>query len=227
MKHWLVMLLAGVASPLGAQSEPNDAAEDTRFQTIAWQPDQITPLAVPPGNRLTVMFSPGEKILNGSVAQREHFQVEMSSAADSLFITPVSQNARSRMTVQTDARSYAFELFTAPDVKPTYVVRFAHASEPQPAAAAPIERRPAGTWQMRGERNVQPARIQDDGVRTFIEFAPEQSMPAVFAVGPTGEEQVVDGYMRGEVFVIDRVHEKLVFRIDRDAATAARKRAAR
>jgi type IV secretion system protein VirB9 len=44
----------------------------------------------------------------------------------------------------------------------------------------------------------------------------------VFAIGPTGDEQVVDGYMRDGLFVIDRVHEELVFRIDKAMATARR-----
>ena len=56
----------------------------------------------------------------------------------------------------------------------------------------------------------------------MIEYAPGQSLPAVFAIGPTGDEEVVDGYMRDGLFVIDRVHEELVFRIDKAKATARR-----
>ena len=48
-------------------------------------------------------------------------------------------------------------------------------------------------------------------------------MPATFAFGPTGEEQMVEGYMRGGVFTIDRVYEQLIFRIDKDAARARRR----
>lgn len=86
---------------------------------------------------------------------------------------------------------------------------------------------PEGGWRIRGDRSIRPARIHDDGVRTYLEWRPDQSLPAVFAIGPTGAEEVVDGYMRAGVFVIDRVHSRLVFRIDRDRAVASRAGTAR
>lgn len=83
------------------------------------------------------------------------------------------------------------------------------------------------TWTVRGDRTLRPASISDDGVRTYLYWQPEQSLPAVFAVGPAGDEEVVDGYMRGGTFVIDRVHSRLVFRIDEKKAVAIRKVARR
>jgi len=82
---------------------------------------------------------------------------------------------------------------------------------------------PAVTWKVRGDRSVHPAKIHDDGFRTYLEWRPEQSLPAVFAIGPTGAEEVVDGYMRDGVFVLDRVYAELVFRIDGDKAIATRR----
>lgn len=81
------------------------------------------------------------------------------------------------------------------------------------------------SYRLRGDRSVRPLRVSDDGARTTIAFAPDQALPAVFAIGPTGEEIAVNGYMRTGEYVIDRVHERLVFRIDRDRATAERQAA--
>ena len=80
------------------------------------------------------------------------------------------------------------------------------------------------TWgyRLRGDRAVRPLSVRDNGRKTVIEYADGQALPAVFAIGPSGDEEVVDGYMRGGFFVIDRVHEELVFRIDREKATAKR-----
>ena len=64
--------------------------------------------------------------------------------------------------------------------------------------------------------------MTDDGLKTRITYAPGQALPAVFAIGPSGEEEVVNGYMRDDIFVIDRVYGELVFRIDREKATARR-----
>ncbi|RDC58908.1 hypothetical protein HME9302_00084 [Alteripontixanthobacter maritimus] len=77
-------------------------------------------------------------------------------------------------------------------------------------------------YSVKGDREVRPAAIGDDGFKTQIQYAPGQALPAVFAIGPAGEEEVVNGYMRGDFFVIDRVYNELVFRIDRKRAVARR-----
>ena len=79
-------------------------------------------------------------------------------------------------------------------------------------------------WEYRvsGPEAVRPLAISDDGERTRILYAPDQALPAVFGIGPTGDEIAVNGHMRNGVFVIDRVFERLVFRIDRARAVARR-----
>ena len=81
---------------------------------------------------------------------------------------------------------------------------------------------PYWVWRMRGDRSVRPAWVADNGTSTMIAFAPGQALPAVFAIGPTGAEEVVNGHMRGTTYVIDRVYDQLVFRIDADRASARR-----
>ncbi|OYW83702.1 MAG: conjugal transfer protein TrbG, partial [Sphingobium sp. 32-64-5] len=79
-----------------------------------------------------------------------------------------------------------------------------------------------GAYRMSGDTSVRPFSISDDGVRTFIAFGEDQAIPAVFAIGPSGKEEMVDGYIRGGVYTLDRVYNDLVFRIDEDAAKARR-----
>ncbi|TCD04346.1 hypothetical protein EYB45_08915 [Erythrobacteraceae bacterium CFH 75059] len=102
----------------------------------------------------------------------------------------------------------------------------APALDPFATAAMPLPPQPAlpqaRLYRLSGDGAVRPLRVTDDGVRTTVAFAPEQALPAVFAIGPTGEELVVNGYMRGDAYVIDRIHDQLVFRIDRARATARR-----
>lgn len=78
------------------------------------------------------------------------------------------------------------------------------------------------TYRLKGAALLRPIRIGDDGVHTYIQWGPDQPIPAVFAVDLRGVEQIVDGYMRGELFTIDSVHARLVFRIDKDKAEARR-----
>jgi type IV secretion system protein VirB9 len=79
-----------------------------------------------------------------------------------------------------------------------------------------------GRYKLSGAIELRPAQISDDGTHTYIVWAPDQALPAVFAVNAVGTEEMVDGYMRNDIFTIDRIHQKLVFRIDKKLARAQR-----
>lgn len=79
-----------------------------------------------------------------------------------------------------------------------------------------------GRYRLSGERVLRPVQMSDDGLRTYIVWGPEQALPAVFAITATGAEEIADGHMRDGVFTIDRVHPRLIFRIDKKAARAER-----
>lgn len=79
-----------------------------------------------------------------------------------------------------------------------------------------------GRYRLSGAVELRPVQMSDDGVRTYIVWSEQQDLPAVFAISTTGGEEMVDGYMRGTVFTIDRIHRKLMFRIDRKATKAER-----
>jgi type IV secretion system protein VirB9 len=79
-----------------------------------------------------------------------------------------------------------------------------------------------GRYKLSGAVELRPAKISDDGIHTYIAWAPDQALPAVFAVNAMGAEEMVDGYMRNDVFTIDRIHQRLVFRIDKKLASAQR-----
>lgn len=96
---------------------------------------------------------------------------------------------------------------------------------PAPAEGASTAEAPAPVaeshYRLSGDRALRPVRITDDGVHMYLEWSPEQDLPAVFSVGTLGEG-MVEGYMRGGIFIIDRVYGELVFRIDKKWARARR-----
>jgi type IV secretory pathway VirB9-like protein len=103
---------------------------------------------------------------------------------------------------------------------PTVAPMHAHAMQNDNELAAQEGRE----WRYRvsGERALRPEQISDDGDKTYLIWAAEQALPAVFAINAVGGEEIVDGYMRDGVFTIDRVYARLVFRIDRKVAKADR-----
>ena len=221
-----MMVLAGLmvlaSLPAMAQELP-PLRSDPRVQTVAWTQDGVIPLTMETGSSLTVILSASERIANVTVGDSSAFQVAVSGAGDSLFVKPLTAFARTNMTVMTDARRYLFVLDSSGGPGSPYVVQLSYAVAPGVRAQDPTYVLAGGTWQVTGDRNLRPFEIHDDGVKTYIQWAPDQALPAVFAITPSGGEEVVDGYMRDSVFVIDRVHPKLVFRIDGHTAIARRR----
>jgi|GEM_PF-548357 type IV secretion system protein VirB9 len=221
------LALLACAAPLAAQVFPMPGPETPRIQTAQWRPGEPVVLTALPQTALTVMLEPGEIIRRAALGGSPVWEVAVSAEADSFQITPLSGAVTASLTVETDRRVYNFQLETGDGLQAAYLVRL------QFAGGAGIAQSPSGqglieltgldwTYRLRGDQSVRPASVRDNGAKTVIEYAPGQSLPAVFAIGPTGDEQVVDGYMRDGLFVIDRVHEELVFRIDKAMATARR-----
>ncbi len=219
----LALFVAG--AQVAAQVFPIPGAETPRIQIAEWQAGEPLVLTALPQTALTVMLEPGERIQRATLNGSPVWQVAISAEADSFQVTPGLGAVPASLSVETDRRAYSFLLETGDGLQAAYLVRLQYdGGQPayQPQAQAEILSGLDWTYRMRGDRSVRPTSIRDNGAKTVIEYAPGQALPAVFAIGPTGEEEVVDGYMRDGLFIIDRVHQELVFRIDKAKAIATR-----
>ena len=226
MRRFL-LLLAGVlltASPLAAQVKPKAGTGDPRIQTIDYVPDQVFQLSATPGYALTVELSADEQVENVAVGDSGAWQVTANHRGDHLFVKAIQGGVSTNMTVVTNVRLYNFELVPSSGAD-AYTVRFRYPNSgndgfADDAASAAGQ----GRYRLGGDKALRPSEISDDGKHTYIRWPREQALPAVYAVGATGQEMLVNGMMRDDVFVVDNVAEKLVFRIDKAVATATRVR---
>ncbi len=217
------VLLLMVPLPAQGQIMPKPSMENPRIQTVRWVDGEEVVLTLLPKTGMTVMLEPGERITRITTDNSQKFDLRVSADQDSFLILPQVENAAGVLSVDTDRRNYRMRLRSSSELMAAYLVRFDYAlPELKPIAESVEDKGPFWFYRLRGDRSVRPKRILDNGNQTKIIFSPEQDLPAVFAIGPTGKEQVVNGYMRDDVFVIDRVWNELVFRIDRDKATARR-----
>ncbi|WP_133366469.1 TrbG/VirB9 family P-type conjugative transfer protein [Qipengyuania sediminis] len=236
----LALALILFSAPLAAQVLPEPGTPNPRLQTVRWQDGQVIRLAALPATGLTVLLEPGERVATVE-ADGSAVDARVSSERDGLLLIPRREGELGIVTAKTDSRTYRFALRTGTDLMAAYLVRFVDASPtsgqepiggpvptPPPlplAAPAPLPTMPGiavWTYRVKGHAEVRPTSIRDDGVRTVISFAEGAPLPAVFAIGASGEEQVVNGYMRSGQFVIDEVCSELVFRIDGKKAVARR-----
>jgi len=227
----LGLLIALVPAALSAQISPSPGFDDPRLQTIAYDPAQRVRLVAFPQAPLTVILLPGDRIERATLSDRSAFEVKVVGNNDTLSIAALRAGAEATLLVDTNLRRYEFVLATGEGLLAAYVVRFtspaasgaALGPELSPFDEASSQPLPMiGEYRLAGDSQLRPSSIGDDGQRTYIEWGEYQSLPAVFGVGPSGEEEVVDGHMRSGVFTIDRVYGELVFRIDRDRARARR-----
>jgi type IV secretion system protein VirB9 len=229
----LLLLLAFVATPAIAQVAPQPGAGDPRIQSIEYNADQVVLLQAAPGYQISVEFAPDERIENVAIGDSGAWQATPNKRGDYLFVKPIQAGVSTNMTVLTDARIYAFDLrgLMGPQSDMAYTVRFrypgaAHAGATAVNAdgseAAPGTEPQRGRYRLSGDRSIRPSGIDDDGAKTYIEWASDSALPAVYSVDAKGKESLVNGNMRDGIFVIDNVVERLVFRLDQQIARAVR-----
>jgi type IV secretion system protein VirB9 len=213
-----------LAMPAAAQVRPEPGPGDPRIQSVLYDPNQVVQLQAATGYQVTVEFAPDERIENVAVGDSGAWQITPNKRGDHLFIKAVGQGVTTNMTVVTDARTYVFELtpLFGPLPNMAYTVRFRYAT---PAAVTVVANDAAltpGRYKLNGDKALRPSAIDDDGVHTYLAWAPDQTLPAIFAIDPEGRESLVNGMVRDGRFVIDGVANRLVFRIDRRTAGATR-----
>lgn len=217
---FLSLLLAGpVLGEAGATLSP----DDPRIGVVTFTPGETYDLYIVAGAEHTVLLGADERIQTVLLGDLSAYTVTVSSRADSFSLRQIRPSTNSTLTVRTDKRSYEFMALPAFGGAAPYIVRFIYSELPTsiPAAQTPAFSSQA-TYRVTGDRDLRPISVRDDEKRTYVLWAPPQAIPAVFAVDRAGNEEIVNGYMRGAEFTIDRVYEKLIFRIDKASATAQR-----
>ena len=217
----LALLMSTMAA---AQTMPSPSLDDPRLQTVTWEPNQTIRLVAFPDADLKLTFTPAEIIERVVLSDGAAFRANVVGRSDTIEITPLRAGANATMKVSTNQHSYEFALETGTSLSAAYVVRLV---PPPQLASQGISKPQAGAqlihYRVSGTRAIRPDSIYDDGDKTFIKWGRYLALPAVFGIGPGGGEEIVAGYMRDGVFVIDRIYPALVFRFDKEVAYAKRK----
>ena len=207
-----------------AQVAPTPSMDDPRLQTVEYLAGAPIRLVAFPDSSLMLVFHRGEAIERVELSDSSAFRAAVVGNGDTIQLSPTHAGAIAQLHVMTDAHEYQFNLETGEGLAAAFGVRLVDAAGANlPASASqPAPGTKTWTYRVRGNRAIQPDEIKDDGERTFLEWDKNRALPAVFGGGPAGGEELVAGYMRNDVFVIDRVYPELVFRFDKETATATR-----
>ena len=211
-----------------ADVRPSPGNGDPRFQTVQFKSNQVVQLSVAMGFGLTIAFSPTEQIENIVIGDGAGWQITPNKKGNHLFIKLLSQGMpTTNLTVITNARTYVFLLTPTFGLEPDLplVITFIYSGQQVKADDVKTsENRQAliSRYRLSGSRDLRPNQVFDDGIRTYIEFSIEQSMPAIYTENESGTEQLIDGKVRGEYFVIDAINRRLIFRLGNKTGYATR-----
>lgn len=224
--RWPFLALLGLGIAIAAEANSQTNTSDPRIQVEYYVPNQPVAVQTVPGTGLVIILAQGERIQAIRLSDPTTYQVNVAAAGDSLFLRQVRPLSHATMFVETDQRRYDFSLMAGSDLTGPYLVHFNYAapspnSDPSPLIL-PQDMSQLTSYRLTGNKALRPQSIGDDGARTYIQWGQDQSVPAVFAIDRLGREEMVDGYMRNGIFTIDRVHDRLVFRIDQAAMIAKR-----
>jgi type IV secretion system protein VirB9 len=238
MRLLAALLLAAfqALAPASAQELPAVSGQDDRSLTINYVAGERFSLPTAKQAVQAVIFASGELIQSVEMGDPGAYAIRVLNSGEGIAVMPKGLSTTTMLTVRTDRRNYDFALTPADEQDVPLIVRFSYSagdvgvdrSMSQNMVLCKEGRDPSctmpqlGTYRQSGDASVRPFLISDDGARTFISFGEDQAVPAIFAVGPSGKEEMVDGYIRGGVYTLDRVYNTLVFRIDKDVAKAKR-----
>lgn len=225
-----------LASTAAAQTPviPEPGPGDPRIRTVVYDRHSVVLLRGHLGYQIMVEFDPDERIENVSIGDSLAWQVTPNRKATRLFLKPMERGAATNMTVVTNRRTYAFELAASEAMGPDdprimFGVRFLYPDEaapqvieipppPPPEPAAPAQPTPEDynfAYAFSGSKALIPLRVFDDGAATYFHLRPDDDAPALFVIGPSGEEELINTRIAGRYVVVDRIAQRFVLRYGR------------
>jgi len=239
------VLIAAVLLAASAMAAPA-SADDPRLVERLYNPDEVVRIDGKAGVQATIRFDEDEHIENVAIGDSLKWQVTPNKRANLLFVKPLAERAATNMTVVTDRHTYLFDLIASPTNRnPVYVFAFTYPEEPEDVqqaegdgAATPPGEAPTAielaaatdpyavvdpavlnfAWAPKGDQNLLPQRIYDDGNATFMTWPAGTSMPAILIKDQKGNEGPVNYAVRGDVIVVEGVPHEIVLRAGEDSA---------
>ena len=207
------LILAVLAAP---------ACAHERIASLYYSATQVMPIAGSLGTQTMLEFGDDEHIENIALGDSALWQITPNKRANLIFLKPLSAHAHTNMTVITDRRRYLFSLST--HGRTYYAIKFIYPEAfklpSEPVITAPNGPPPVidSAWDRRGDAQLLPERVYDDGRFTTLQWRDGIDLPAIFSMAADGTEGPVNFTMRDGAVVIDGVAPRYVLRIGKAKA---------
>ncbi|MDE2361075.1 MAG: P-type conjugative transfer protein VirB9 [Hyphomicrobiales bacterium] len=235
----LAIFAATLAFPARAEIAPAPGRSDARIRTVPYQRDNVVNVWGTRGITTVIVLGEDERIETVALGDSLAWQAVPDQSKHYLFIKPLEKDASTNMTVVTRKRIYSFVLRTGGGPRRiVFKVRFTYPDEEADArlmaaarerAAMPNMRRAQASsvqnfdYSYKGQANVKPEHVFDDGTKTYFRFAGE--VPGIFVVNTDRSETLMNYRREGEMIVVDKVSGQWTMRNGPDTACVFNMRA--
>ncbi|ATC28482.1 P-type conjugative transfer protein TrbG [Caulobacter vibrioides] len=241
-RSMLIIALAGLATPAAGLASPPHKAADRTVQAVAameylFVERGVFELVAAPGQITDIVLEPGETLVEtnpiaaGDTARwviGDTTSGEGGSRRVHVLVKPVQSGLSTNLIINTTRRSYHLQMRAssraylsqvawrypqAPNLAPAVLVKPVVLVSP-PAPPAPVTFNLG--YRIKGEARWRPARVYDDGARTYVEFGPAialSDLPPLYGLGPDGKTSELINYrLEGRRLVVDRLFDRAELR---------------
>ena len=231
-----------LSGSLYAAVVPEGTDKDSRIQYVEYDTDNVVKIRAKIGYTVTVQLDPTESAEQGVVVSGNKQGWAMETKGNNLIFKPAAEKGlNTNLTVITNKRTYVFDLglagcsYNKQGKKvcspPTYLLRFTYPEEKAKANLIKA-RQQARALQLRlkygldgaktplnyvyygkGDKKIAPTAVWDDNNFTYIQYADNRDLPAVFKINPDGSEMLVNTRTEDDTLVIHETAEQFVLRL--------------
>ena len=230
-----------LSGSLHAAIVPEGTEKDSRIQYVEYDTDNVVKIRAKVGYTVTVQLDPSESAEQGVVVSGNKQGWAMETKGNNLIFKPAAEKGlNTNLTVITNKRTYVFDLAMAGCSyykgkkvcsPPTYLLRFTYPEEKSKADLIKA-RQQARALQLRlkygldgaktplnyvyygkGDKKIAPTAVWDDNNFTYIQYADNRDLPAVFKINPDGSEMLVNTRTEDDTLVIHETAEQFVLRL--------------
>ena len=209
-----------------AESTPPPGRTDSRVRDVLYDSAQVYRVRGFVGRQVHFVLEEGEEY--EALAGGDLPGLTVDASGRHVFIKPAVPQLDTNLTILTSRRAYEID-YSASTYSPDrdaaeliYVVRFTY---PPPTAAVEehrktveqdlaksSERAENDNYWYCGSPELRPTAAWDDGSRTWLTFATNAELPAIFVLAEDGAESLVNFSAHDGRIVIHRVAKRLVLR---------------
>ena len=238
LKNSLLASLIGIVS-LNASAEifPTPISSDGRIMSVEYSSDDVIRIPIRVGVATLIQLENGEEISDenstgAGLGDLKAWQVDLRG--NNIFIKPKASNPDANMVIVTTKRTYALHLKTAAANKAGYIIRFTYpdtqlaqekealkhslAIQNKLASANGEATKNIGKinmkgYFMRGDSELAPKQIWDDGRFTYLKYPNSKDLPAVYRILPDGKEMLVNTHVQDDMIVLQETAKGYMLRL--------------